>query len=221
MCTNAKVHRLAFAGAVAILQLAGAAAAFAPPPSALRSFPATSTSSATLLNAKKRRKSPGPDADAAADQNITEGINQAVDAVEANEGEDAPQQTTLSGGSSLIFEMARRMLVWDDELYESGMLNDAGSRDGEGASSPSIPTTQSPSALPPIPSPASSSLPRWRPSAIRQQSISNSNPSFRTSAPVMTNAGYAGILRRNSRKRRGHNRRVAIFRGVSSNGSIG
>ncbi|KAL9183837.1 hypothetical protein ACHAXT_004693 [Thalassiosira profunda] len=97
--------------------------------------------------------------------------------------------------------MARRMLVWDDELYDSGMLNDAGSRDGEGTSSPSISTTQSPSALPPIPTPASSSLPRWRPSAIRQQSISNSNPSFRTTAPVMTNAGYAGILRRNSRKR--------------------
>jgi hypothetical protein len=34
-----------------------------------------------------------------------------------------------------------------------------------------------------------------------QKGISNVNPSFRTSSPIMTSAGYAGILRRNSRKK--------------------
>ncbi len=109
-----------------------------------------------------------------------------------------PKRTTLSGGPSLIFEMARRMLVWDDELYQSGMLNDAGSRRSEGdtgslTSVPTIPQSQL--------SDSTSSLPRWRPSAIRQQSISNVNPAFRSSSPIMTDAGYAGIMRRNSRKR--------------------
>ncbi|KAL7467673.1 hypothetical protein ACHAXS_007922 [Conticribra weissflogii] len=119
-----------------------------------------------------------------------------------------PKQTTLSGGPSLIFEMARRMLVWDDELYQG--LNDAGSRGDFSADTSaagnaktgidgiSSQTTLSLAAFPT----SSSPLPRWRPNPILQQSISNINPSFRTSSPVMTNAGYAGILRRNSRKKK-------------------
>lgn len=133
-----------------------------------------------------------------------------------NDAVPKPKRTTLSGGPSLIFEMARRMLVWDDELYESSMLNDAGSRNGDDnkgllPSSSSLPPEQL-AAFPPLSVTSSSSpllpidasaspLPRWRPSAIRQQSISNVNPAFRTSSPIMTNAGYAGILRRNSRKK--------------------
>jgi hypothetical protein len=100
--------------------------------------------------------------------------------------QNPPKQTTLSGGTSLIFDMARRMLVWDDELYQG--LNDA---------SPS--SQPSPSAATPMQ--AAVALPRWRPKSITQQSISNANPSFRTSSPIMTNAGYASILKRNSRKK--------------------
>lgn len=110
-----------------------------------------------------------------------------------------------------MFEMARRMLVWDDELYDSQIINDAGSREemeeGPIPSSSSSPSEQKSSlpstttSLPPMPTIAATSLPRWRPSAIRPQTISNVNPSFRTSSPIMTNAGYAGILRRNSRKK--------------------
>jgi len=134
---------------------------------------------------------------------------------DASETEGVPKQTTLSGGPSLIFDMARRMLVWDDEMYESGMLNDAGSREGADEAPPSsiLPTkqylstlTSSPSSPPPLPpsiptNSSTSQLPRWRPTAIRRQSISNINPAFRTSSPIMTSAGYAGILRRNSRKK--------------------
>jgi hypothetical protein len=135
-----------------------------------------------------------------------------------NDAVSKPKRTTLSGGPSLIFEMARRMLVWDDELYENSMLNDAGSRRGEGnmgslsTSSSLPPPPEQLAAFPPLSVTSTSSpllsieasvspLPRWRPSAIRQQSISNVNPAFRTSSPIMTNAGYAGILRRNSRKK--------------------
>lgn len=160
------------------------------------------------MNAKKRRKK-SPTYTRGED----EGVSKIDDAPE-NDVVQKPKRTTLSGGPSLIFEMARRMLVWDDELYDSGMLNDAGSRSGEGTKE-SLPQSQPKqlAAFPPListiisPSPlrstevATSPLPRWRPSAIRQQSISNVNPAFRTSSPIMTNAGFAGILRRNSRKR--------------------
>mmetsp|Transcript_6188 Transcript_6188/g.13045 ORF Transcript_6188/g.13045 Transcript_6188/m.13045 type:complete len:686 (+) Transcript_6188:2-2059(+) len=119
-----------------------------------------------------------------------------------------PKQTTLSGGPSLIFEMARRMLVWDDELYQG--LNDAGSREGASVAKSTTGYAKATNAAiaseTPLPTSAfptsSSPLPRWRPNPILQQSISNVNPSFRTSSPIMTNAGYAGILRRNSRKKK-------------------
>ena len=97
---------------------------------------------------------------------------------------------TISGGPSLIFEMARRMLVWDDELYQG--LNDA-SREGDKGKL--LSTALSDGANPSI------NAPRWRPSPLLQRSISNVNPAFRTSSPIMTSAGYAGILRRNSRKK--------------------
>ena len=126
-----------------------------------------------------------------------------------------PRRTTLSGGPTLIFEMARRMLVWDDELYDNSgtMLNDASSS----ISSPSKQrvttssyTSQRFTSFPPtstsaVPSsytnPLSTPVPKWRPTNIRRQSVSDINPAFRTSSPIMTSAGYLGILRRNSRKK--------------------
>jgi hypothetical protein len=107
-----------------------------------------------------------------------------------NNGADDTPTRTLSGGPSLIFEMARRMLVWDDELYQG--LNDASPSDD---SKTALLNTLSDNTI------ASIHTPRWRPSPILQKSISNVNPAFRTSSPIMTNAGYAGILRRNSRKK--------------------
>jgi hypothetical protein len=83
------------------------------------------------------------------------------------------------------------MLVWDDELYQG--LNDASRGDGEEGTL--LSTTLSTNSN------ASINTPRWRPSPILQQSVSNVNPAFRTSSPVMNNAGYAVILRRNSRKK--------------------
>ena len=187
------------------------------------------------INAKKRRKkSPSSigdeyggvgNKDDIVDDEASSNNENAMDQQSQADDDDndlapKPKRTTLSGGPSLIFEMARRMLVWDDELYDSGMLNDAGYRRDDGGSSskgsltsfPSLPQSQPEklAAFPPLTSTISpllsveastSPLPRWRPSAIRQQSISNVNPAFRTSSPIMTNAGYAGILRRNSRKK--------------------
>ena len=103
--------------------------------------------------------------------------------------DSVPNQTTLSGGTPLIFDMARRMLVWDDELYQG--LNDSSSSSESSSSATDHRDAATKNAV----------LPRWRPNSITQQSISNANPSFRTSSPIMTNAGYASILRRNSRKK--------------------
>ena len=106
--------------------------------------------------------------------------------------------------------MARRMLVWDDDLYRG--LNDAGRRDGDNdndssssGSGSGTTNAASPTASPtaanaaPRAAAASSVPPRWRPA--RMGGVSNVNPAFRTEAPVMNNAGYAGVIRRNSRKR--------------------
>lgn len=93
-----------------------------------------------------------------------------------NTGDEKPLVKTLGGGSSLIFEMARKMLVWDvdDANYET-------------QPAPSKSKNAS----------AGGVLPRWHPHA----GISDLNPSFRTQSPIMNNQGYAGIIWRNVRKR--------------------
>lgn len=78
---------------------------------------------------------------------------------------------TIGGGSATIFEMARRMLVWDQPNGGSENGNFKEAKDGV--------------------------LPRWHP----HSGISDVNPSFRTKAPVMNNQGYAGTIWRNVRKR--------------------
>jgi hypothetical protein len=85
-------------------------------------------------------------------------------------------QQTIRGGPSMIFAMARRMLVWDDEDYQAGrVLNDASNK----------PRTKV------------KVLPRWHP----HDGIADANPYFRTQSPVMNNKGYAVTIQRNSRKR--------------------
>jgi len=114
------------------------------------------------------------------------------------EGEDL--QETLSGGPSLIFAMARRMLVWDDEGYVG--QNDTYRPDGRAAKqqqqqkSPPVVDAGAGAAVTATP-PTKKVLPRWHP----HPGISDVNPSFRKQAPVMNNAGYLGAIRRNARKR--------------------
>lgn len=91
--------------------------------------------------------------------------------------ENVPLQKTLTGGPSLIFDMARRMLVWDEDN-----MNDSSTSQQQ--QQPAKKRTRI-------------VLPRWHP----HSGISDVNPSFRSSPPVMNNAGYAGVIRRNSRKR--------------------
>ena len=101
--------------------------------------------------------------------------------VESGEGE---VQRTLSGGPSLIFDMARRMMVWQ----EIHVFTD--SSESTARKQPQQQQQQSPNVKPRV-------LPRWHPHG----GVSDINPSFRLSSPVMNNRGYAGVLRRNSRKR--------------------
>ena len=106
---------------------------------------------------------------------------------------DVPPHETLQGGPALIFTMARRMLVWDDENYVG--QNDTYRTGAEATPSSALPMTE------PLSSEAavaeSRPLPRWHPHG----GISDVNPSFRSAPPAMNNAGYAASIRRNSRKR--------------------
>lgn len=88
---------------------------------------------------------------------------------------NTPIMQTLTGGPSLIFAMARRMLSWDDEFYQGTTLNDKSSS----------------------PRPVEKSVPRWHP----HDGIADANPSFRSRSPAMNNQGYASLIKRNSRKR--------------------
>mmetsp|Transcript_23001 Transcript_23001/g.32404 ORF Transcript_23001/g.32404 Transcript_23001/m.32404 type:complete len:252 (+) Transcript_23001:332-1087(+) len=104
---------------------------------------------------------------------------------------EKPVKKTLSGGPSLIFAMARRMLVWDDESYIG--MNDSYSTQSNNAAAPvgTAPRHQKPFATKDL------TLPRWHP----HDGISDSNSSFRSKPPLMNSLGYAGVIRRNSRKR--------------------
>jgi hypothetical protein len=86
---------------------------------------------------------------------------------------------TLPGGQSLLFEMARKLFVWefnDDQEYDGKSLRKSlRQRDSEG----------------------NILLPRWRP----YNGVSNDNVEFRSSAPRMTTEGYARAILRHARKR--------------------
>jgi hypothetical protein len=86
----------------------------------------------------------------------------------------------LAGGPSLIFAMAQRLNLWDD------ILNDS--------------SEQLRSSTNKASSSYSASLPRFRQSS--QQGISNVNPNFRTTSPVMNKKGYASSIIRNARKKK-------------------
>ncbi|EJK60041.1 hypothetical protein THAOC_19678 [Thalassiosira oceanica] len=90
-------------------------------------------------------------------------------------------------------EMARRMLVWDDELYaRDAMLNDASAPRDEWAGRANQAANRAANRAAPLywpPRPADGPLPCWRPPSIRPGCVSNANPSFRSAPPVMSNGG--------------------------------
>lgn len=81
--------------------------------------------------------------------------------------------------------MARKMLVWD-EGYQGN--NDSSFSNNDGSDSDKYDDDVDDNMMP---------LPRWHPIA----GISDENPSFRKKPPAMNSMGYAGSIRRNSRKR--------------------
>jgi len=108
-------------------------------------------------------------------------------------GETEPMQQTLSGGPALIFAMARRMLVWEDESYEG----DPNTRNSGPYKSIGSSESKSQTSITASSSKTRTVLPRWHP----HDGIADNNPYFRSEQPLMNNRGYAGVIRRNSRKR--------------------
>ena len=113
---------------------------------------------------------------------------------------DDPIRTTIGGGVDTIFEMARQMLLWDEteDSFPASSTVPGGSTtrirlrsrtNDDNNQSSLLPTTRNSSR-------SASVLPRWHP--IR--GVSDANPSFRTSAPLMNSQGYAGTIWRNVRK---------------------
>mmetsp|Transcript_14115 Transcript_14115/g.28457 ORF Transcript_14115/g.28457 Transcript_14115/m.28457 type:complete len:497 (+) Transcript_14115:178-1668(+) len=111
----------------------------------------------------------------------------------ADPEEQRPTET-LAGGPALIFAMARRMLVWDDESYVG--QNDTYRDDDFGSGVPA-PAAKSDTAASAKTASRAGILPRWHPHG----GISDVNPSFRSTPPAMNSRGYAAAIRRNSRKR--------------------
>jgi len=90
---------------------------------------------------------------------------------------------TIGGGAETIFEMARKMLLWDET--EGSVLQNQ----------PAATTTTTSTTVSSVTS-TGGVLPRWRP----MRGVSDTNPAFRTSAPVMNSQGYASTIWRNVRK---------------------
>ena len=97
---------------------------------------------------------------------------------------------TLAGGPSLIFEMARKSMLFATKDTDSIQTTTTNS------TTPTAVTTKKP--ITPTdqlrPPPAQG---RWYP----HSGIADVNPNFRTQAPVMTNKGFAKSIWKNARKR--------------------
>lgn len=87
--------------------------------------------------------------------------------------------TTIQGGLSLIFEMAQTYNKKEEEQEE------------ERVTTTSTNNTD-------VNNEQTTTIPRWHP----HSGINSDNPNFRTSAPVMSNAGFAKSIWRNARKRK-------------------
>mmetsp|Transcript_15521 Transcript_15521/g.17223 ORF Transcript_15521/g.17223 Transcript_15521/m.17223 type:complete len:452 (+) Transcript_15521:212-1567(+) len=112
---------------------------------------------------------------------------------------------TIGGGTATIFEMARRVLIWEEgnDCASSSSTSTACSGDPAVADNNNNEEKQQEltdydyltGAVGGINS--NVNLPRWHP----HSGISDVNPSFRTQSPIMNNQGYASTIWRNVRKR--------------------
>ena len=174
-------------GAIVVIALATTVAAFLPVASQRGSLSRTSTSLQAKWNAnshkedaKKKKKSvakPPPPKQQQQQQQQQQPKQQPPPVVVVRTEEPI---RTIGGSESMIFEMARKMLLWDSETSENP------------ASTTTVPATRMPSSK----QMRSTVLPRWRP--IR--GVSDANPDFRKAAPMMNSQGYAGTIWRNVRK---------------------
>lgn len=89
---------------------------------------------------------------------------------------------TLKGGPALIFELARRSIMFVHDFDDTSV---------------STPQAAQPAVLTPVPRKTRKVLPRWHPHG----GISDANPQFRTKSPAMNNQGFAKSIWRNVRKR--------------------
>mmetsp|Transcript_31045 Transcript_31045/g.75021 ORF Transcript_31045/g.75021 Transcript_31045/m.75021 type:complete len:562 (-) Transcript_31045:55-1740(-) len=87
---------------------------------------------------------------------------------------------TLKGGPALIFELARRSIMFVHDFDDTSIAT-------PNAAQPAIMARKMKRRV----------LPRWRPI----DGVSNSNPKFRKQAPAMTNQGFSKTIWRNARKR--------------------
>ena len=93
---------------------------------------------------------------------------------------------TLAGGPALIFEMARKSMLFATKETEAKTSSTTTTTT---RTKPEAPSEQ---AVRPAPTQQ-----RWYP----HSGIANENPNFRTQAPVMTNKGFAKSIWKNTRKR--------------------
>lgn len=103
---------------------------------------------------------------------------------QANDDDDAQQpelMRTLKGGPALIFELARRSIMFVHDFDDTNV---------------STPQTAQPAILARKATKRRRVLPRWHPHG----GISDANPKFRKEAPAMTNSGFAKSIWRNARK---------------------
>jgi len=148
------------------------------------------------------------------DPSSTNGNNELNDVSVEQEGErEKPVIKTLEGGTNLIFEMARKFLIWDSEFDfgEKEGEKDNGSYDGSAETKKQRRArkqrekqeAEKKSLMDSIDT-AVMTAPRWRPESLVAPTtdlIANQNPVFRQASPKITAEGYAKIIRRNSRKR--------------------
>lgn len=99
---------------------------------------------------------------------------------------------TLAGGQALIFEMARKSMLFSNKETETKQTTNVTTTAATAA-----PSTDTPSELSGLVRPPPPKQGRWYP----HSGIADVNPNFRTQAPVMTNKGFAKSIWKNARKR--------------------
>ena len=168
--------------------------AFVPSPAFTRPLPIKSSSSSVVaslvnLQAKKKDSNKSNETESKTEKQRREIAYKRRQGRKASAQMDLPEQPTvktLEGGTAMIFDMARRMMVWDEEdaLEQKRAATAAAAAAAAAADDDNETTT------------VTATPPRWHPT----MGISDRNPAFRTQSPTMSAQGYAGIIWRNVRK---------------------